>query len=63
MESVFREFYVWCCQFVIVSTLFLATGNWLIRRRRLAKARAAAPLANRPGLQESGHVPHGITNE
>lgn len=59
MESVFREFYVWCCQFVIVSTLFLATGNWLIRRRRLAKARADALLMSRSGLQETGHVAHG----
>lgn len=59
MESVFREFFIWCCQFVIVSTVFLATGNWLIRRRRLAKARSATLLVNRSMLQESGDVPHG----
>lgn len=59
MESVFREFYIWCCQFVMISTLFLATGNWWIRRRRrLAKARTANPPMNRPVLQESGHVAH-----
>ena len=58
MESVFREFFIWCCQFVIASTLFLATGNWLIRRRRLAKARSVTPPVNRPALQESGHVTH-----
>lgn len=58
MESVFREFYIWCCQFVIVSTVFLATGNWLIRRRRLAKARNATPSVNRSVLQESGDVAH-----
>ncbi len=58
METVFREFYTWCCQFVIVSTVFLATGNWLIRRRRLAKARSVTPSVNRSVLRELSDVAH-----
>lgn len=56
MESVFREFYIWCCQFVIVSTAFLATGNWLIRRRRLSKSKAAVSPAKRTVSQEPGFI-------
>lgn len=56
MESVFREFFIWCCQFVIVSTAFLVTGNWLIRRRRLAKSKVAIPPMKQAALQESSYV-------
>lgn len=45
METVFRDFYIWCCQFVIGSTAFLVIGNWLIRRHRATKRKAVVPLA------------------
>lgn len=60
MDSIYQAFFVWCCQFVVVSTLFLTTSYWLLgrsRRRKSERNRQSNPAA-RSALQESRHVAH-----
>lgn len=60
MDSVFQAFFVWCCQFVVVSTVFLTTSYWLLgrsRRRKLSRDRETNPAAM-SAMQESRHVAH-----
>lgn len=60
MDSVIQAFFVWCCQFAVVSTLFLTASYWLLgrsRRRKSERDRHANQAAPSP-LQESQHVAH-----
>ena len=60
MDHVFQAFLVWCCQFVVVSTVFLATSYWLLgrsRRHKLEVDRQAQQPAKSVVL-ESRHVAH-----
>lgn len=57
MDAVLNAFFVWCCQFVIVSTLFLTSSYWLLgraRRRRLERHPACSKAVS--ALQENHHV-------
>mgnify|MGYP003385427967 CR=1 FL=1 len=57
MDAVLNAFFVWCCQFVIVSTLFLTTSYWLLgraRRRRLEQCQTKPTAMS--ALQENRHV-------
>ena len=58
MDAVLNAFFVWCCQFVVVSTLFLTASYWLLgraRQRRLQQIRQINS-AEQSALQESRHV-------
>ena len=60
MDSVIQAFFVWCCQFVAVSTLFLTTSYWLLgrSRRRKSERDRQTNQAAMSALQESHHVAH-----
>lgn len=45
MGAVLHEFFVWCVQFVVVSTVFLTTSYWLLARSRRLKSQKLAPSA------------------
>ncbi|RLT07028.1 MAG: hypothetical protein DWI21_10335 [Planctomycetota bacterium] len=60
MDGLFLAFFVWCCQFVVVSTVFLTTSYWLLgrsRRQKLEQNRTPHQAALST-LQESCHVTH-----
>ena len=62
MDAVFHAFFVWCCQFILVSTLFLAAGYWCLGRSRRRQAQRSAALAismSAVVVKEARHVAHG----
>ena len=60
MSGLFQAFFVWCCQFVAVSTVFLMTSYWLLgRARQRKKARDQRSIASAMTLPEGQHVAHG----
>jgi hypothetical protein len=54
MDAVLNAFFVWCCQFVVVSTLFLTTSYWMLgraRRRKLEQRQASRPASAIPSTE------------
>ena len=61
MDAIFHAFLIWCCQFVVVSTVFLTTAYWLLgraRQRTMERVRSSNQAAL-SATQESHHVAHG----
>lgn len=60
MSGLFQAFFVWCCQFVVVSTVFLTTSYWLLgRSRRRKQTRNQSRICSAMTSQEEQHVAHG----
>ena len=53
MDVVLNAFFAWCCQFVVISTLFLTTSYWLLgraRRRRLEQRQTSLTKSAIPSI-------------
>jgi hypothetical protein len=64
MDDVLHEFFVWCVQFAVVSTVFLTTSYWLLGRSRRLKALKSERSQNSLAqvelkVTEAQHVAHG----